>query len=151
MADDYLDVTGDDIWYGSHLVGRITLPVGTFRDQVVDQLQASSPIEDLEAEHAKAIEDLESEHADALEVKDEQITDLRDKAEALQQEVDDLTEWLDRLKETGAGAELVRLREELQFSDASAGKWRVRCFEMEAQANGNTPATRRRKRKGTGA
>jgi hypothetical protein len=38
MAQDRIDIVGDEIWLGSHRVGCITLPVGTLRDHVEDVL-----------------------------------------------------------------------------------------------------------------
>lgn len=138
---EYLDVTGDEIWMGSTLVGRILMPVGTQRDRAEGLLLAALDCEDLEKEQAKEIEALEKEHEAALTREIEWREEFAAERDAAEAEADELRAMVASLEGGAHAGRLLKLHDALKVALADNDKWRNACKDTMA----SKPKTRKRK------
>ena len=112
---EYLDVTGDEIWMGSALVGRILMPIGTQRDWAEALIQAAQDREELEEVEAE-----------------------RDAAKS---EADELRAVVAGLEDGDHAGQILKLHDALKIALADNDKWR----EAYRNATAAKPKTRKRK------
>ena len=120
---DALDVTGDDIWYGGRLVGRILIPTSSERDGVecLIQQDAADHEEELAAlnkEHDAEIASLEKDHKSEL-------ASLEDQLAAAENEADALRKTLDAVEIDGAAPVLKDLTDALRIALADNDRLRA--------------------------
>ena len=130
---DSLDVTGDDIWCGGRLVGRILIPTSSERDEVecLIQQDAADHEEELAAlgkEHDAEIASLEEDHKSEL-------ASLEDQLAAAENEAGDLRETLAGIEANGVGETLARLTEALRVALADNDKLRDAAREAVKPKN----------------
>lgn len=131
---EYLDVSGDEIWMGSTLVGRILMPIGTRRDQAEELIQAAQDREDWEKAQAEEIKALEKEQAEEIEA-------LEKERDAVEAEADELRAKVASLEDGDHAGQLLKLHDALKIALADNAKWR----DAYKNALASKPKTRKRK------
>jgi hypothetical protein len=127
---DSLDVTGDDIWYGVRLVGRILIPTSSERDVVECLIR-----QDAAADHEEALAALDKEHdaeiASLEEDHKSELASLEDQLAAAENEAGDLRETLAGIEANGVGETLARLTEALRVALANNDKLRDAARKLQ--------------------